>query len=129
MRNAFGMPMGAARAGALALLTLASMNPVEVRAKESCDISSDTVRYYQRLDQAIVLLQYHDVVLRAVDGKIRCAEDAENARQKCQIDGPGEMLIASDRGQFQVTTTAEKMHEIHVYAGGDLTCGLSSDFE
>ncbi|MEL6689393.1 MAG: hypothetical protein AAFP28_03660 [Pseudomonadota bacterium] len=93
-----------------------------------CEISSDATTYYELRENAIILMEYGDQVVRATGGKIRCEEDAAGGRQVCGIEGEGEVLIEGDRGLFTVSLTGEEPHELHIYSTGDLTCGLASDF-
>lgn len=110
--------------GAFALVFL----PVSSTAQASeCEIISDVGLYYERLEQAIMLMEYKDIVVRATDGKIRCEEDAGNARQVCSVEGPGEMLIDSERGTFVVRLPADSMSEVQIYQTGDLSCGPKSN--
>lgn len=95
----------------------------------ACEISSDAGLYYERAEQAIILTQYENIVLRATDGKIRCVEEKQNTRQKCLIDGPGEILVEADRGLFVVRMSGNERHELHVYASGDLSCGLMDEMQ
>lgn len=103
--------------------------PSSVFAMQACQIGSDPVLYRAQAEQAILLMQYEDIVIRATDGKIRCEEDAANAMQLCLIDGPGEMLIDAPTGLFVVRVTGAKSHAVQVHASGDLTCGLAVDME
>lgn len=110
--------------GAFALVFL----PVSSTAKASeCEIISDVGLYYERLEQAIMLMEYKDIAVRATDGKIRCEEDTGNARQVCSVEGPGEMLIDSERGTFVVRLPADSMSEVQIYQTGDLSCGPKSN--
>lgn len=95
----------------------------------ACEISSDVALYHERAEQAIILTQYENIVLRATDGKIRCVEEKQNARQECLIDGPGEILVEADRGLFVVRVSGNDRHELHVYASGDLSCGLTEELQ
>jgi len=98
-------------------------------ASESCTIRGDASIYEARKQQAILLMQYGDQVLRATGGKIRCAEDSASARLVCSVEGQGEILVeGSDRAPSVVTLTTDEMGEVHVYPGGDLSCGLARDF-
>ena len=98
-------------------------------ASESCTIRSDASFYEARKQQAIVLVQYGDQVLRATGGKIRCAEDNASARLVCSVEGQGEILVeGADRAPSVVTLSTDEMGEVHVYSGGDLSCGLAKDF-
>lgn len=103
--------------------------PTASLADDVCEISSDVNLYFERAEQAIVLLQYQDIVLRAVDGKIRCQEDTANARQDCMVDGPGDLLVEADRGLFIVRLNGPEQHTVHIYETGDLSCGLTSEME
>lgn len=109
------------------LLATAASTPAF--AAQACEVSSDAGLYQQRREQAIILMQYGDIVLRATGGKIRCQEDQASARQVCQVDGPGEMLIDAATGQFVVRMTGSKPHAVHVYASGDISCGLAADMK
>ncbi len=74
-------------------------------------------------------MQYKDIVVRATDGKIRCNEDAKNTRQVCVVEGRGEILVVGgDAPEQVIRLNNEKMGEVHIYATGDVTCGLQSDF-
>ena len=96
-------------------------------ADEACTISSDVTRYYQRLDMAHILTQYQGVVVRATEGKIRCEEDSANGRLVCAVDGQGELLVDSAKGAYLVNLTSAQPGKLHVYPGGDLSCGLASE--
>ncbi len=112
-----------------AILSGAMLGDVSVMASDSCVIRDDAGLYEERKEQSILLMQYGNQVLRATDGKIRCGEDAASARLICSVDGKGEILIeGSDRGPRIITLTTDEMGEVHVYATGDLSCGLKSDF-
>lgn len=98
-------------------------------ASESCTIHTDASFYQARKEQAILLMKYGEQVLRATGGKIRCAEDNASARLVCSVEGQGEMLVEGpDRAPSVVTLTTDEMGEVHVYPGGDLSCGLAKDF-
>ena len=98
-------------------------------AGESCTIRSDAGFYEERKQQAILLMQYGDQVLRATGGEIRCAEDSASTRLVCSVEGQGEILVeGSDRAPSVITLTTDEKGEVHVYPGGDLSCGLSKDF-
>lgn len=110
-------------------LSVAIFSTASAMASESCTISTDASLYEARKQQAILLMQYGDQVLRATGGKIRCAEDSASARLVCSVEGKGEVLVeGSDRAPSVVTLTTEEMGELHVYSGGDLSCGLAKDF-
>ena len=97
-------------------------------ASESCTIRTDASFYEARKEQAILLMQYGEQVLRATGGKIRCAEDSASARLVCSVEGQGEILVEGpDRAPSVVTLTTDEMGEVHVYPGGDLSCGLAKD--
>jgi len=98
-------------------------------ADQMCEISSDVGLYFERVEQAIILMQYQDIVVRAVDGKISCREDIPNTRQDCLVDGPGEILIEAETGLFVVRMEGPEHHAVHIYATGDLSCGLASQME
>lgn len=101
-----------------------------VAAGAACDLSSDPALYAERLDQAIILMQYKDLVVRATGGKIRCAEDTNNSRQICKVEGRGEMLVeGGDRAPQVIRLTTDAVGAVHIYASGDISCGLQSDFE
>ncbi|WP_298984027.1 hypothetical protein [uncultured Roseibium sp.] len=105
-----------------------ALSPVSSAAEAAeCEIISDVSLYYERLEQAIMLMEYKDIVVRATDGKIRCEEDARNARQLCSVEGPGEMLIDSERGTFVVRLPADTASEVQIYQTGDLSCGPKSN--
>ena len=93
-----------------------------------CAISSDATTYYELRENALILMEYGDQVVRATGGKIRCEADTAGGRQVCSIEGEGEVLVEGDRGLFTVVISGEEPHELHIYATGDLTCGLASDF-
>lgn len=116
-------------APSLVICGLAATAPVAGLADGPCTISSDLAFYTERLDQAIMLMQYSDIVVRAVDGKIRCQEEAAQSRQLCRVEGPGEMLVDAPRGQFVVQMSGAEDHILHVYASGDLSCGLAAELE
>lgn len=117
-----------ARAGLTALIAACSITPSSGMAEDACEISSDIGLYNDRVEQAIMLMQYEGIIVRATDGKIRCEEDRPNTRQICSVDGPGEILIQSDKGLFVVQLNGQDAHELRIHASGDLTCGLASDF-
>lgn len=100
----------------------------ELRAANACAVSSDAAFYQARAEQSILLMQYGDIILRATGGKIRCVEDAANGRQRCSVEGAGEMLVDAPARQVVVTMPGDGMHEVQVYASGDVSCGLASDF-
>lgn len=110
--------------GAFALAFLPASSTAQAT---ECEIISDVGLYYERLEQAHVLMEYKDIVVRATDGKIRCEEDAGNARQVCSVDGPGEMLVDSERGTFVVRLPADTASEVQIYQTGDLSCGPKSN--
>ncbi|MEO0917561.1 MAG: hypothetical protein AAFY31_11365 [Pseudomonadota bacterium] len=74
-------------------------------------------------------MQYGETVLRATDGKIRCQEETSDARLVCLVDGPGEMLVDAASGTLVVRMAGAQQHSVHVYASGDLSCGLASDMK
>lgn len=114
---------------AFALVTATSFIAAPVYASDPCNITSDTVRYYEKRETAILLLQYGDIVIRATGGKIRCAEDAANSRQICSVEGKGELLIeGGDRPPSIITLNTDDPGEVHIYDTADLSCGLASDF-
>ena len=129
MIHSFSNSPGLRRAIVYGVVGLAMAAPNASRADEICDISSDVGYYFERVEQAILLMQYQDIVLRAVDGNIHCQEDAPSERQVCLVDGPDEVLIASDRGQFAVRLNGPEQNAVHIYATGDLSCGLAADME
>lgn len=110
--------------GAFAFVLLPASSAAEAA---ECEIISDVGLYYERLEQAIMLMEYKDIVVRATDGKIRCEEDAGNARQVCSVEGSGEMLIDSERGTFVVRLPADTVSEVQIYQTGDLSCGPKSN--
>lgn len=116
------------RVGAVSVIGACAFIPAAGFAEDACTIVSDIPLYSERAEEAILLMQYEDIVVRATDGKISCEEDAENTRQICLVDGPGEILIESGRGLFVVQMTAQDEHELRIHSSGDLTCGLASDF-
>ena len=102
--------------------------PVSSTAQAAeCEIISDAGLYYERLEQANMLMEYKDIVVRATDGKIRCEEDTGNARQVCSVEGSGEMLVDSERGTFVVRLPADTVSEVQIYQTGDLSCGPKSN--
>lgn len=110
-------------------LSAAILSSVSAMASESCTISTDASLYETRKQQALLLMQYGDQFLRATGGKIRCAEDSSSARLVCSVEGKGEILVeGSDRAPSVVMLTTDEMGELHVYPGGDLSCGLAKDF-
>jgi len=122
-------PLGFGQCFASCALPLMLAAPSSGLAMQTCEISSDAALYQERAEQAILLMQYEDIVVRATDGKIRCEEDAANAMQMCLIEGPGEMLIDATTGLFVVRVTGTQPHAVQIYASGDLSCGLASDME
>ena len=99
-------------------------------ASAACDLITDPAVYEERLQQAIVLMQYEDLVVRATGGKIRCEEDSGNARQVCLVEGEGEMLVVGgDMEPHVIRLTSNAVGEVHIYATGDVSCGLKSDFD
>lgn len=122
VKHTFGKLAAIVIAGAPFLTTSA-------HASDACSITSDTVTYYEKREASILVLQYGDVDIRATAGKVRCAEDAENNRQICSVEGKGELLIeGGDQPPKVVELKTDEPGEVHVYSTADLSCGLKSDF-
>ena len=98
-------------------------------AETACTIIDDAGTYNTQRNQAIVLMQYQDLVVRATGGKIRCSEDSANARQICDVEGRGELLVEGGGAAAKVIRlNTDAKGQVHLYATGDVACGLASDF-
>ena len=99
-------------------------------AASDCDIIDSVAEYYERKEQAIILMQYEDLVVRATGGEIRCEEDKSGKRQVCMVNGQGEILVeGGDRSAKIIRLNTDELGEVHIYASGDLSCALKSEFD
>lgn len=99
-------------------------------ASANCEIVDKAEVYYERKEVAIMLMQYHDLVLRATDGKIRCMEDEGAGRLVCLTAGKAEILIeGAQRAPAVVRLTRDEPSEVQLYSTGDLACGLQTEFK
>lgn len=104
--------------------------PTASFADSDCDIVDSVTEYYERKEAAIILMQYEDLVVRATGSEIRCEEDAKQKRQVCMVNGEGEILVeGGERSAKIIRLNTDELGEVHIYASGDLSCGLKSEFD
>lgn len=113
-----------------ALGVSATVLAMPLYASDACEITSDTISYYEKRENAVMLMQYADLVIRATDGNISCSEEVGENRQVCLVDGKGELLVeGGDRAPHIIEMNSDALGEVHIYASADLSCGLKSDFD
>ena len=111
---------------AVAALSIAS----PTFASEPCEVIDNVSEYYERKEQAIMLMQYEEIVVRATSGEIRCADDKSAKRQVCMVDGQGEILVeGAGRSSKIIRLNTDELGEVHMFASGDLSCALKSEFD
>ena len=87
-----------------------------------CEVVDDKGLYEARKQEAILLMQYGDAVVRAAGGRIRCEEDQAKGHQACAMTGPGEMLVEAGQSRLIVRVTSADDHVVHVTQSGEATC-------